>query len=64
MNPEIIMTPLFTTKRNKSTGEEVGTGLGMWIVKLVVEDNDGRINILNPEQGFGMNIIFSLKNFK
>lgn len=64
VNPEIIMTPLFTTKRNKSTGEEVGTGLGMWIVKLVVEDNDGRINILNPEQGFGMNIIFSLKNFK
>ena len=55
---------MYTTKRSKLTGEEIGTGLGMWIVKLVAEDNDATINLLNPVEGFGMNIIFPIKNFK
>ena len=64
VNPEDILKPMYTTKRSKLTGEEIGTGLGMWIVKLVAEDNDATINLLNPVEGFGMNIIFPIKNFK
>ena len=60
-NPQDILQPLFTTKRNRSTGEEIGTGLGMWIVKLIAEDNDATINLLNPNCGFGMIINFPQK---
>lgn len=60
-NPQDILQPLFTTKRNRSTGEEIGTGLGMWIVKLIAEDNDATINLLNPDCGFGMKINFPQK---
>lgn len=61
VNPNDILQPLFTTKRNRSTGEEMGTGLGMWIVKLIAEDNDANINLLNPAYGFGMIIDFPKK---
>lgn len=61
VNPEEILQPLFTTKRNRSTGEEIGTGLGMWIVKLVAEDNDATITILSPNIGFGIAIDFPKK---
>lgn len=64
VNPEDIFKPMYTTKRSKLTGEEIGTGLGMWIVKLVAEDNDAIIKLLNPIEGFGMNIIFPIKYFK
>lgn len=64
VNPEDILKPMYTTKRNKLTGEEIGTGLGMWIVKLVAEDNGATINIQNPVEGFGLNILFPIKNFK
>lgn len=58
INPEDIFKPLFTTKRNNTTGEEMGTGLGMWIVKLVAEDNDARINLLNLNYGFGIRFVY------
>ncbi len=58
ITPEDIFRPLFTTKRNPVTGEEMGTGLGMWIVKLIAEENDARINLLNMEYGFGIQFIF------
>lgn len=61
VNPEEILQPLFTTKRNRTTGEEIGTGLGMWIVKLVAEDNDAKITILSPNIGFGIAIDFPKK---
>lgn len=59
--PEKIFEPLFTTKRNKQTGEEEGTGLGMWLVKSIVEENDGRASLLYPEIGFGLKITFPIK---
>lgn len=62
VNPEMIFQPLFTTKRNMSTGEETGTGLGMWLVKLIAEDNGGRITLLKPSNGFGIQFIFPAKN--
>lgn len=59
--PEKIFEPLFTTKRNKQTGEEEGTGLGMWLVKSIVEENDGKAILLYPEIGFGLKITFPIK---
>lgn len=57
----LIFKPLFTTKRSTSTGEEIGTGLGMWLVKLISEDNDARVILLTPREGFGVQIIFPIK---
>lgn len=59
--PEKIFEPLFTTKRNRQTGEEEGTGLGMWLVKSIVEENDGKAVLLYPEIGFGLKITFPIK---
>jgi signal transduction histidine kinase len=60
-NPDIIFTPLFTTKKNPYTGEDEGTGLGMWILKSIVEENDGLVNLLYPAIGFGIRISFPIK---
>lgn len=59
--PEKIFEPLFTTRRNQHTGEEEGTGLGMWLVKSIVEENDGKAQLLYPEIGFGIKITFPIK---
>jgi C4-dicarboxylate-specific signal transduction histidine kinase len=59
--PEDIFKPLFTTKRNKYTGDEEGTGLGMWLVKSIVKDNDGNVQLLYPDEGFGIRISFPIK---
>jgi K+-sensing histidine kinase KdpD len=56
-----IFEPLYTTKRNRYTAEEEGTGLGMWIVKSIVKENDGNVKLLFPEQGFGLRISFPVK---
>ena len=59
--PESIFEPLYTTKRNAFTGEEEGTGLGMWLVKSIVEENDGTVKLLFPQIGFALRIAFPLK---
>jgi len=59
--PMEIFEPLFTTRRNQHTGEEEGTGLGMWLVKSIVEENDGSVKLLYPEEGFGLRILFPIK---
>lgn len=59
--PVRIFEPLFTTRRNQYTGEEEGTGLGMWLVKSIVNENDGLIQLLYPETGFGIRITFPIK---
>jgi signal transduction histidine kinase len=59
--PEKIFEPLFTTRRNQYTGEEEGTGLGMWLVKSIVDENDGKIQLLYPEVGFAIRISFPIK---
>ena len=60
--PEVIFEPLYTTRRNQHTGEEEGTGLGMWLIKSIVEDNDGKTQLLYPEIGFGLRITFPIKH--
>jgi len=59
--PEKIFEPLFTTRRNPFTGEEEGTGLGMWLVKSIVNENDGSIKLLFPQIGFGVRLVFPIK---
>jgi signal transduction histidine kinase len=60
-----IFDALYTTKRNEHTGEEIGTGLGMWLVDTIVREYDGKIKLLYPENsGFGIRIIFIRKFLK
>lgn len=61
LDPNKIFEPLFTTRRNPFTGEEEGTGLGMWLVKSIVSENDGTIKLLFPDIGFGIRMIFPIK---
>ena len=57
-----IFKALYTTKRNEHTGEEVGTGLGMWLVDTIVREYAGHIKLLYPENnGFGIRILFIRK---
>jgi signal transduction histidine kinase len=58
VEPEIIFEPLFTTKKDARTGESIGTGLGMWLVKSFVSENNGVITILSNHSGFGVSIKF------
>jgi len=54
-----IFKALYTTKRNEHTGEEIGTGLGMWLVDTIVREYNGKIKLLYPQNsGFGIRIIF------
>lgn len=57
-NPERIFEPHFTTKKDPHTGENTGTGLGMWLVKAFVSENNGTISILQNGSGFGVEIKF------
>ena len=59
VNPENIFDPHFTTKKDVHTGEDIGTGLGMRIVKSLVLENNGTINILQAVSGFAVLITFS-----
>jgi len=60
-NKEDIFLPFTTSKRDRK-GKEIGTGLGMYLVKSVIDDNNGNIEVLEPEKGFAVKIIFSLLN--
>jgi signal transduction histidine kinase len=50
----------FTTSKVDRHGNEIGTGLGMYLVKSVIDDNNGSIQILEPENGFGVRLLFPL----
>lgn len=58
-NPYKILEPFFTTKIDRS-GNETGTGLGMWIVKNTVDDYKGEIEIIKKRPGFKIKIFFPL----
>lgn len=61
ISPEQVFDCFFTTKKHKVTGEDLGTGIGMWLVKSIVEDNDGDVKLLFPEKGFGVDMEFKKK---
>ena len=62
-NPNQIFEALYTTKINKHTGEEEGTGIGMWLVKSIVKDNDGEVKLLFQKKALEYGYYF-LKNTK
>lgn len=60
-NKEDIFLPFTTSKRDRK-GNEIGTGLGMYLIKSVIDDNNGNIEVLEPQNGFAVKITFSLIN--
>lgn len=60
VEPYDIFKALYTTKRSRISGEEEGTGLGMWIVQTIIEENNGKYYLLFPETGFGLRIVLPL----
>ncbi|MGE5298828.1 MAG: ATP-binding protein [Acidobacteriota bacterium] len=57
-DPEQIFLPHVTSKRNTKTGESTGMGMGMYIVKMIVDECKGQIEINNTGTGFGLSISF------
>lgn len=57
---EEIFLPFKTAKRDRK-GKEIGTGLGMYLVKSVIDDNNGTIDILEPDKGFSVLISFPIR---
>jgi signal transduction histidine kinase len=57
---EDIFLPFETSKKDKN-GDNLGTGLGMYLVKNVVSDNNGQIILLDKLDGFKLKIIFPLR---
>ena len=58
--PNKIFQPFFTTKRDDKTGEKIGTGLGMWIVKSTIDEYNGDIEILQTRPNFKVKITLPL----
>lgn len=53
-DPQDIFLPTFTTKTN-SLGEEIGTGLGMWLIHKTLEEYGGKAH-LKSEEGFSISM--------
>lgn len=56
-NKNEIFNPFVTTKKDKR-GNEVGTGLGLYIVSKVLEDYEAEKELLNPDVGFSLLLKF------
>lgn len=59
-NPTDILKPFFTTKKD-ALGNDIGTGLGMWLLKSTVDEYNGKVNILAGREGFNLDILFFKK---
>lgn len=57
-HPEIIFEPMYTTRRN-ADGEEIGTGLGMWIVKTISDEYQSNAKLISDPTLTGFNIRFT-----
>lgn len=55
-DPNKIFQPFYTTKRDEKTGEKIGTGLGMWIVKSTIDEYNGDIEIVQARPYFKVKI--------
>lgn len=59
-NPEEIFQPFETSKVDRK-GNKIGTGMGMYLVKSIVDDYRGVIDILPVTEGFALQISFPLR---
>ncbi|MEC9385144.1 MAG: sensor histidine kinase [Pseudomonadota bacterium] len=57
-NPEDIFDCFYTTKLNEYSGEEEGTGIGMWMVKSTINEYKGETKLHSNTNGFYLEIIF------
>jgi signal transduction histidine kinase len=53
--PNEIFKAFVTTKRD-ATGTEIGTGLGMWLLKSSVDYNKGSVKLYSPDKGFQVKV--------
>ena len=61
-NPEKILEAFETNKRN-SSGEKIGTGMGMWIIQKIISNYNGKINLeKNKKMKDGFNVEIELNN--
>lgn len=59
-DPNKIFEAFYTTKRDQ-LGKEIGTGLGMWIIKSTVEEYRGNIRITKPRPGLSLQFVFPIR---
>jgi signal transduction histidine kinase len=55
-----ILNPFETSKKD-DLGNDIGTGLGMWLVKTAVDTNKGQLEIHRPSSGFQISFYFNSK---
>lgn len=60
-NKDEIFLPFTTSKKDKD-GNDIGTGLGMYLVKNVVSDNNGLVELIDAQIGFKLKIKFPIRN--
>jgi len=59
-NPDDIFLPFETSKVDRK-GNKIGTGMGMYLIKSIIDDYNGDIEILEKENGFSVEILFPLR---
>jgi len=59
-NPDRIFMPQVTTKLDIA-GKPIGTGMGMYLVKSVVDENDGSVDLVHGKSGFSLQIEFEAR---
>ncbi len=57
---EEIFLPFTTTKRDRK-GNDIGTGMGMYLIKNVIEGYNGDVQILEPQEGFSLKLSFPIR---
>jgi len=55
VNPDQIFLPQKTTKRD-NTGKAIGTGMGMYLVKSIIDENKGELNLIENPNGFSITL--------
>jgi len=60
-DPDEIFSPFVTSKRDRK-GNIIGTGMGMYLVKIVIEDYKGSVELMPADIGFRIKLILPLIN--
>jgi signal transduction histidine kinase len=60
-NKDEIFLP-FTTSKKDRDGNDIGTGLGMYLVKNVITDNNGTVELMDTAIGFKLKIELPTRN--